>query len=145
VRCIFIFYFLFLIVVSSCTKKFDFGYNCDKAAYMANVNCFRENYSSIYDSLNPTPSIYFSPSSVTKHAVCGELYSVMQRHKVDFVNFERDSTVAFYSGVQKGKQFILIFITGRINIHDKITTDIKILDKKDNNCYELEKEISLAN
>lgn len=148
VRYIFIFYFLILIIVSSCNKKFDFSYSNDKAAYMANVNCFRENYSIIYNSGNSTPSISYSPSFVTKNAVCGELYTLMQRHGIDFVNFERDSTVAFYSIVQKGimdKQFILMFITDRRNIHNKIPTDMKILNKKDSNCYELERVISLAN
>jgi len=148
VRHLFILYFLILVVVSSCNQKFDFGYSNDKATYIANVNCFRENYSIIYNPANSTPSIYYSPSFVTKHAVCGELYTLMQRHGIDFVNFERDSTISFYSVVQKGimdKQFILMFITDRGNIHDKITADMKILDKKDSNCYELEKVISLAN
>jgi hypothetical protein len=108
---------------------------------MADVKCFRQNYSKIYTPLNHTPSIYFSPASVTKQAVCGELYTVMQKHGIAYVNFERDSSVAFYSyprGINN-KQFILIFITDRINIHDKIKKGIRLLDSLDSNCYELEK------
>jgi hypothetical protein len=141
VRCKFIIYCLILIILSSCNRKHDFGYNEDKSEYMANVNCFRQNYSKIYTPLNHTPSIYYSPVSVTKHAVCSELFTVMQKHGIAYVNFERDSSVAFYSLPQgiNNKQFILIFITDRIKIHDKIKKGIKLIDKIDSNCYELEK------
>ena len=135
------FIFCCLISISSCNRKHDFGYDEDKSEYMANVNCFRQNYSIIYTPLNHTPSIYYSPLSATKHAVCGELYTVMQKHGIAYVNFERDSSVAFYSLPQgiNNKQFILIFITDRIKIHDKIKKGIKLIDKIDSNCYELEK------
>ncbi len=130
-----------LISISSCNRKHDFGYDEDKSEYIANVNCFRQNYSKIYTPLNHTPSIYFSPDSISKHVICGELYTVMQKHEIAYVNFERDSSVAFYSHPQgiNNKQFILIFITDRIKIDDKIKKGIKLLDSIDSNCYELEK------
>jgi hypothetical protein len=132
---------LILIILSSCNRKYDFGYNEDKSGYMANVDCLRKNYSKIFNPLSPRSPIYFSPTSVTKHAVCGELFLVMQRHGIAYVSFEKDSTVAFYS-LPKGmtsKQFILVLITARVNIQDKIKKDIKLIEKIDSNCYELEK------
>jgi hypothetical protein len=65
----------------------------------------------------------------------------MQRHGIAYVSFEKDSTVSFYSRPQgkNNKQFILVFTTTRVNIHNKIKKDIKLLDKLDSNCYELEK------
>jgi hypothetical protein len=137
----YIFIFCCFISISSCNKKHDFGYDEDKSEYMANVNCFRENYSKIYNSRNHRSPTYFAPVSVTNQAVCGQLFSVMQKHEIAYVSFEKDSTVSFYSRPQglNNKQFILVFTTAQINIHTKIKKDIKLLDKLDSNCYELEK------
>ena len=137
----FVFRILILLVFSSCNRNYDFGYDEDKSEYLANVNCFRENYSKIYNPRNHRSPTYFAPVSVTNHAVCGQLFLVMQKHGIAYVSFEKDSTVSFYSRPQgiNNKQFILVFTTTQINIHTKIKKDIKLLDKLDSNCYELEK------
>jgi len=138
---IFVFFCLISIVLSSCNRNYDFGYDEDKSEYLTNVNCLRENYSKIYNPRNHRSPTYFSPVSATKHAVCGELFLIMQKHGIAYVSFEKDSTVAFYSRPQgiNNKQFILVFTTTRINIHDKIKKGIKLIDTLDSNCYELEK------
>ena len=143
-----LFYTVILISASSCGKKFDFGYESDRTSYLEMLTCFRNNYSIIFNARDSESSISYSPLFVTKNAFCGDLHTLMQKHQIEFVNFDRDSTVTFYSIVQHGiknRQYILMFIPRLKSIHDKISTDIEIVKKKDSNCYELVKVISLAN
>ena len=136
----------FLIITCaflSCSSKkiFDFNYNKDKTSYINNVNCLRTNYSVIWRYLNSTEPIYYSPSGVTEHAVCGYMYNIIKNNSIDMISFERDSTVSFYSPTghsSNDKQLILMFITRNIKIQDKITPNLKLLQRIDSNCYELE-------
>jgi hypothetical protein len=98
--------------MNSCSRHYDFEYKEDKAAYMDVVHCLRNNYSKIYNSANDTEAIYYSTSHYTQHAVCGQLYFIQQRHTIEYIKFERDSTVSFYSFPNglNDRQYILMFI-----------------------------------
>jgi len=68
-------------------------------------------------------------------------------HSVEYVAFERDSTVIFFSRVEKGiasKQLFLMFVRDD-KLRQKLTSDVGIVAKRDVGCYELMKIISLAN
>jgi hypothetical protein len=63
----------------------------------------------------------YSPNirMIVSSSEIGLRYVSMQTHGIDFINFEGDSTIAFYPVVQKGikdKQFIQMFINGRRTI-----------------------------
>jgi hypothetical protein len=131
---------ILVLLINACSRHYDFEYKEDKAAYMDVVHCLRNNYSKIYDSANPTGPIYYSTVSYTPHAVCGQLSFIQQRHALKYIKFEPDSTVSFYS-LTNGlvdKQYILMFIPGGMNIQRKITQEMKVIEKNDENCYELE-------
>jgi hypothetical protein len=131
---------ILVFLMNACSRPYDFEYKEDKAAYLDVVDCLRNNYSKIYDAANPTGPIYYSTTSYTPHALCGQLSFIQQRHALKYIKFEADSTVSFYSLTNglADKQYILMFIPDRMNIQSKITPGMKVIEKKDENCYELE-------
>jgi hypothetical protein len=127
-------------IMSSCNRSTIFEYAEDKEAYINIVQCLRENYLKIYTPLDTEGSINFAPISESEHGLCANMFVVLQRHNIEYVKFERDSTVSFYSHPHglKDEQFILIFVPHGVNIKNKLTGEMKILNKMDEKCYELE-------
>lgn len=67
---------------------------------------------------------------------------------IEFVNYYKDSTIAFYANSNKGirkKQHILMFSNERSKVIEKLSSEIRIIREKSDGWYELERVISLAN
>lgn len=79
---------------------------------------------------------------------CNNIIKLMMEQSIEFVNYYKDSTIAFYANSNKGirkKQHILMFSNERSKVIEKLSSEIRIIREKSDGWYELERVISLAN
>ena len=139
---------LLSILNSSCHSKYDFEYNANKNSYIKGVKCLHTNYNLIFTSSRIENSVSLYTTDLVQGDFCNDLLELMKKHSIDFVNYYKDSTIAFYASSNDGikkKQHILIFEMPNRKIAEKISTDMRVVAKLDTSCYLIEKIISIAN
>jgi len=105
------------------------------------------NYSLFFSSTNREQYITFEADELERKVLCKGAAKLFNDHSIEYVAFERDSTVIFFSRVEKGitsKQFFLMCVRDD-KLRQKLTSDVELVAKRDVGCYELMKIISLAN
>ncbi|MCF6407734.1 hypothetical protein L3C95_32905 [Chitinophaga filiformis] len=137
----------FSLFFFSCRSKHDFRYTEDKNAYSQVRDCLLTNYSLFFSSTNREQYITFGADDLERKVLCKGAAKLFNDHSIEYVAFERDSTVIFFSQVEQGiasKQFFLMFVRDD-KLRKKLTSDVEIVAKRDVGCYELVRIISLAN
>jgi len=139
----------FSFCIYSCSSNYDFKYEQDKTEYIQAVNCLYNNYFLLFpnNSKEITSSLY--QQDFIKYQICPNILTLMKRREINYIQYNKDSLVAFFStptGGLKSKQFVLVFFNNSTKqIFNEFSTDFKIVKKYDTGCYELERIISLAN
>lgn len=136
-----------LFILYSCHSNKKLQYEEYKVSYHKAVNCLLSNYNTIFITNGTKNPVDIYNSQRINNRFCKSDFQKLDK-KLLTVACYKDSTIFFYSFATnriKSKQSILVFTNDINKLHDKMTSDMKLISKKDSNWYQLERVISIAN
>lgn len=135
---------ILLVFALACNEK-KIYFIKNKDLYIKALDCLNERRNIIFPDTNQNQAVSIYRDDLKKYKLCQTVEELFTKHEIDFVDYRKDSTVAFYlrvSGVLKKKQVILMYSPVNKN---RITSDMTVLEVHAGSWYEIEKIITLAN
>lgn len=142
-------YYLLIISTSfSCSNKTNIDFDLNRDNYKKIVDCVYQKYMQIFSISKSNNSISVFDANRIKNEFCLEVIQKIKDHKIDIITLDRDSSVTIlFSTIPgiKSKQIGLLYSNNNYNKFSDYYGDFKIVEKKEDKWYLIERIISLAN
>jgi hypothetical protein len=139
---------IFSLCCYSCKEiQFNFEFEMNKIEYQQVVDCLLENYYYLYDSTTLENSVSLYSYQMIDRNLCHQKAIFFDKRLISYVSIDRDSTISFYSEVQKGmmsKQYILMYASDSSRVFKNVPNTAKLMGKIDEGWYEFYRVITMA-